>query len=92
MLSSPQFMRDFLRHMRYTGCKKKQEVFSMKILLVNDDGYGAEGLMALYEAFKDAHEVMIVAPDTEHSGAGHSVQSDLSVSADTSHPRRIRPV
>ena len=45
----------------------------MRILLVNDDGYGAEGLMALYEAFKDTHEVMIVAPDTEHSGAGHSV-------------------
>ena len=45
----------------------------MKILLVNDDGYGAEGLMALYEALKGKHEVMIVAPETEHSGAGHSV-------------------
>ena len=45
----------------------------MKILLVNDDGYGAEGLMALYERLKDEHEVMIAAPETEHSGAGHSV-------------------
>ena len=45
----------------------------MKILLVNDDGYGAEGLMALYEALKDGHEVMIIAPEVEHSGAGHSV-------------------
>lgn len=45
----------------------------MKILLVNDDGYGAQGLLALYEKLKDAHEVMIIAPDVEHSGAGHSV-------------------
>lgn len=45
----------------------------MKILLVNDDGYGAEGLMALYERLKDEHKVLIVAPETEHSGAGHSV-------------------
>ena len=45
----------------------------MKILLVNDDGYGAEGLMALYDALKDKHEVMIATPETEHSGAGHSV-------------------
>ena len=45
----------------------------MKILLVNDDGYGAEGLMALYVQLKKTHEVMIVAPETEHSGAGHSV-------------------
>ena len=31
----------------------------MKILLVNDDGYGAEGLMALYEALKDIQPELV---------------------------------
>ena len=45
----------------------------MKVLLVNDDGYGAPGLMALRECIARRHETLIVAPDGQRSGAGQSV-------------------
>jgi 5'-nucleotidase len=45
----------------------------MKILLTNDDGYRAQGLLQLATALSKFHEVHIVAPDSERSGAGHSV-------------------
>jgi 5'-nucleotidase len=35
----------------------------MKILISNDDGYQAPGLVALYEALKDVAEVEVVAPE-----------------------------
>ena len=44
-----------------------------KILLTNDDGYGAAGLCALAEAFADFAEVTIVAPSSEKSGAAQSL-------------------
>lgn len=53
----------------------------MKILLVNDDGYGAPGLMALCEALRGRHEVVIVAPDGQRSGAGQSVTLSASIRA-----------
>lgn len=46
----------------------------MKILLSNDDGIGASGLLVLEEiAKKISDEVYIVAPDSNMSGAGHSL-------------------
>ncbi len=45
----------------------------MKILLTNDDGYKAQGLLQLATALSRTHEVHIVAPDSERSGSGHSV-------------------
>ena len=45
----------------------------MKILLTNDDGYKAQGLLQLAIELAKHHEVHIVAPDSERSGAGHSV-------------------
>lgn len=45
----------------------------MKILLTNDDGYRAQGLLQLATVLSKFHEVHIVAPDSERSGAGHSV-------------------
>lgn len=46
----------------------------MKILLSNDDGIGAAGLLILEEIAKTvADEVFVVAPDTDMSGAGHSL-------------------
>ena len=45
----------------------------MKILLSNDDGYDAPGLEALYETLKDVADLFVVAPDTNHSGAGCSI-------------------
>ncbi len=45
----------------------------MRILLTNDDGYGAEGLEALASALSGAHEVAVVAPDRERSGVSHAL-------------------
>ncbi len=49
----------------------------MRILITNDDGVFAPGIAALarglHAAFGDEHELLIVAPLTDHSGAGASV-------------------
>ena len=45
----------------------------MKILLTNDDGYDAPGILALYETLRSHHEVMLVAPDREKSAVGHGI-------------------
>ena len=45
----------------------------MHMLLTNDDGIQAEGLMALCRALREAgHRVSVCAPDRERSAAGHS--------------------
>lgn len=43
------------------------------ILLTNDDGIYAPGIKALYNTFKNAGEVYIVAPDRERSASSHSL-------------------
>lgn len=48
----------------------------MKVLISNDDGVQAPGLLALYEALSKIAEVKVVAPDTEQSGCA----SALSIS------------
>lgn len=46
----------------------------MFILLTNDDGIRAPGLVALYrELVKAGHEVQVVAPETVQSATGHGV-------------------
>jgi len=45
----------------------------MKILLTNDDGIHAPGLLALYDVLKPDHEVHIVAPESEMSAVGHAI-------------------
>jgi 5'-nucleotidase len=45
----------------------------MKILLTNDDGYSAPGILALYEALSPYHEVLLVAPDRERSAVSHAI-------------------
>ena len=35
----------------------------MKILISNDDGFQAAGLVALYEALKDVAQVEVIAPE-----------------------------
>jgi len=56
----------------------------MKILLTNDDGIFAAGIRALAEAFCTEHEVYMVAPDSERSGAAHALTLTT--------PLRVRPV
>ena len=54
----------------YKGERDKK---TMKILLTNDDGYNAPGILALFEILGDDHEVMLVAPDREKSAIGHGI-------------------
>ena len=43
------------------------------VLLTNDDGIFAPGLFELSQAIKEVAEVVIVAPDSERSAAGHAI-------------------
>jgi len=45
----------------------------MKILLSNDDGYRAAGLLSLYEAVSAIAEAIVVAPRENQSGASNSL-------------------
>ena len=45
----------------------------MKILVSNDDGYMARGIVALAEALAEIAEVILMAPDRNHSGASNSL-------------------
>lgn len=56
----------------------------MKILLTNDDGVYSQGIGAIKKSLQGLGEVVVVAPDTEQSGVGHSVT--------LAHPLRVRHV
>jgi 5'-nucleotidase len=45
----------------------------MKILLSNDDGYQAPGILALHEAIKDLGEVEVVAPEHNNSAKSNAL-------------------
>ncbi|MFO1244361.1 MAG: 5'/3'-nucleotidase SurE [Ramlibacter sp.] len=45
----------------------------MKILISNDDGYQAAGIVALYEALKDLGEVEVVAPEHNNSAKSNAL-------------------
>ena len=45
----------------------------MKILLTNDDGIHAPGLMALFSELKGDYDLSVVAPESEMSAVGHSI-------------------
>ncbi|AMO24723.1 5'/3'-nucleotidase SurE [Ramlibacter solisilvae] len=45
----------------------------MKILLSNDDGYQAPGIIALYEAIKDLGDVEVVAPEHNNSAKSNAL-------------------
>lgn len=52
----------------------------MRILVSNDDGVDAPGIHALATGLRDAgHEVLIVAPDRDRSGASNSLTLDAPV-------------
>ena len=44
-----------------------------KILITNDDGINANGIIRLAETAKDFGEVWVVAPDSQRSAASHSI-------------------
>lgn len=45
----------------------------MRILISNDDGYSAPGIIALANRLKQQHDVVMIAPMGERSGTSHSV-------------------
>jgi 5'-nucleotidase len=45
----------------------------MKILISNDDGYLAPGLLALYEALKDVAQVEVIAPEVNNSAKSNAL-------------------
>ncbi|MUG94277.1 5'/3'-nucleotidase SurE [Scytonema sp. UIC 10036] len=49
---------------------------ALKIMVVNDDGYQAEGIAVLFDTLQAAgHEVTIVAPKQDQSGIGTSINA-----------------
>jgi 5'-nucleotidase len=52
----------------------------MRILLSNDDGYFAPGILALAEALDGLGEIVVVAPEQNRSGASNSLTLDRPVS------------
>src|SRR5687767_3017243 len=44
-----------------------------RILITNDDGINSDGIKALEEGLRDVGEIFVVAPETEQSGASHSL-------------------
>lgn len=54
-----------------------------RILLTNDDGVRAPGILAAAQALKTIGEVTIVAPATNQSGKGHSITIEDPIYVDT---------
>lgn len=54
------------------------------ILITNDDGIMAPGIMNLVEAVKDLGKIIVVAPDKPQSGMGHAIT--------IGHPLRLQKV
>jgi 5'-nucleotidase len=54
----------------------------MKILLTNDDGYNAQGILALYEALRPDHEIILIAPDREKSAVSHGITLNAPIRID----------
>ena len=52
----------------------------MRILISNDDGYLAPGIVALAEALATIADIVVVAPDSNRSGASNSLSLDRPLS------------
>lgn len=55
-----------------------------RILITNDDGYNADGILALEAGLREIGDVYVVAPEAEMSGASHSLT--------LARPLRIRQI
>lgn len=58
----------------------------MRVLITNDDGVYSEGIRLLALELHKEHDVMIVAPNTEKSGASHSLTFQVPLLA-----KKVRP-
>ena len=57
----------------------------MHILISNDDGYLAEGLIALANALREHATISVVAPDKNRSAASNSLTLDMPLRATLAH-------
>ncbi|MGV6826357.1 MAG: 5'/3'-nucleotidase SurE [bacterium] len=62
----------------------------MHILLSNDDGYQAPGLIKLSEILGQIANVTVVAPDRDRSGASNSLTLDMPIRAQTQENGFVR--
>jgi 5'-nucleotidase len=63
----------------------------MRVLVSNDDGVDAPGIRILAEGLRGAgHEVWVVAPDRDRSGASNSLTLDLPIGTKRLDPHTIR--
>jgi 5'-nucleotidase len=63
----------------------------MRVLVSNDDGVDAPGIRILAEGLRGAgHEVWVVAPDRDRSGASNSLTLDLPIRTKRLDPHTIR--
>ena len=53
----------------------------MRILISNDDGYSAPGIIKLAEALSEFADIHVVAPDRNRSGASNSLTLDNPIRA-----------
>jgi 5'-nucleotidase len=68
------------------GVKEKKSRVNEKpiILVTNDDGVTAPGILNLVEAVKDLGKIIVVAPDKPQSGMGHAIT--------IGHPLRLHKI
>lgn len=55
----------------------------MHILLSNDDGYSAEGLLALAKGLGEMADISVIAPDKNRSAASNSLTLEMPLRAET---------
>ena len=58
----------------------------MRILISNDDGYRARGIVALREALTGLGDLTVVAPDRNRSGASNSLTLEVPLRVAQSEP------
>ena len=58
----------------------------MRILISNDDGYRARGILALREALTGLGDITVVAPDRNRSGASNSLTLELPLRVGNAEP------
>ena len=61
--------------------RKRDTLWTVKILISNDDGYRAPGIVALANELSEVAEVTIVAPERNRSGASNSLTLDNPIRA-----------
>lgn len=62
----------------------------MRILVSNDDGYQAPGIVCLARELGTIADITVVAPDRDRSGASNSLTLDLPIRAGEVEPGRFR--